>query len=801
LFSFASCLTAARIEIAHEISDFAIDAPQDVPIANSFDIHGVVKEIREVQDEDTAKKQKGGNRRWWIVEFEKPRASLLIKKWNGEVDVHENKRWFHKVNRRNHPTTDATKLGLSNYYFQHARYKVSNWKTLNSAQPGENMTLQMSFVASGHIGGKSMSCWRTGKLAMKRGTKGWFGLLRESNLNLDSGELGVDEPDNFEDEDEDEAALAIQHVGGAKVLQAVIDLWTLMRQLENLHANWEVEGDARSVQDALSSVDSAVQRAILSCDLIEDEKLRKNIRGTIESWKKSRTQAGVRDALLEEVRKEPVPGVAVLLTSGMEARVIGMSEAEVELKEGDREMSLMVARHNWQKLVRGLSDKGKQVCLNQGCETYRYGRAWHLTSEPTTVSEVPIEGSKWAMVQPVDENVNATWGVVDSACTGHPLVGKLFVARESTYKIVKVEVLREKTKRILVTAELHHSDVVDADSSALSVYTAKQWKTLATKGNIRLDAPVENKRGSNSRGQLVVTGVDIKRHRFAVRIEGMLKPASVILLNAERRLHRNVVARRTSWLLEIALTHAWATPNYGRDDFQKAGKKARDITARIFVGMLLAGVFVAQVSITFGGLPAFILFAIPAMMVTQLTSVGIPSHTAHRIGDGYAASLLAFDELHHAEELAAAKVASELCPLGSGLTEDDFFRLHAETDTYYEGQFPRDDMHAMCTRHELSEADRKKMHQEKVERLQLQGVHQNLFQRRFKKWEREGRRFGIFTRGTLEDKALYRYGASVFMMNRLAQSIATISELGCEVVPDLDAPQNYRLRERDILTE
>lgn len=827
-------------------------------LLTTFDISGTILRVRRITDERDRGNRQGRqagslDRAWWVVEFEEGDV-VLIRVWNGELDMFHNKDRVHQLNRENRPATMLhAQHGSLLHSVHNARYSLENWQELERAQVGKRFVLHFAFVGAGAA--DPGSCRVHGKGAMSKAATAWYGLLKEQNLRIDEDDIAEeDESDFFGDDAGDDAQRAVLVGGssGVEVFNLVVQLWGFMRDLEQLWSSWYLGTERLNQRKLEARASQRLQDLTESVSALQDEDLKKTVTGWVSSWRRCMTQEGIAAANLAEAKQVPLIGLAVKMKSGEVVRV----ESVIGNEDGKSFTTNAVSTTNrfrrysqqqWATNVVEIVDS-EEAFGSVGAEVIRYGESFRILSEPQESRTRPIEGAKFASVRLMSSpDANASVGLVDPECGDrHPFVGAQFrllqkAYRGSVYEVVSVVVVVESKNVVLLRCKLVENQRAVA-RNLVDVYDASSFSALLKNRQIRLDLPIKDySMGARERSSprrkpsqqtqrrltilqdrkyvqrhLIVTG--LKGASLRVRRSAQVNNFHMFVVAPADRLHHTIVSRRTTSLLKLTLTDIYAPPNYEADDRAKRRKFAMDMTINSIVALLVVAQMASIGSLAFISIPVLfssgILPALGAMQASIFSTLnpilGLSMQLSPRGAVGglvingfnnYQASKIAFQTLNYAERMSSLTLATELCPLGSGLSEEDFRKYRNETSVFQPGLFESTDengldMYSACKRHKLLETDRQELHRDENRKRQAQGQRPRLYS----KFGRDGHALGWFMKPTLEDKAARKFRASVFSMTQLARALAYVSEKGCEVVPDAEAPQGYRLRERWSLT-
>jgi hypothetical protein len=831
-------------------------------ILTTFDISGTLSRVRNITDEnDRDNRRRTLDRAWWVIEFEEGTV-VLIRMWSGELDLFHNKQRVHKLNRENKPTTILqVDHGSLLHSVHRARYFLENWQDVEHGQIGKPFVLHFAFIAAGRA--DPGSCRVQGKGAMSRAAATWYGLLKEQNLWLNEDEVydNTDEEDDSEyfenDTDDSQRAVLVGGQKGAEVFDVVLGLWAFMRDLEYLWSSWYLGSEQQNVLKLQARSTQRLQHLSQRISTLQDGAVKKTVTGWLSLWRRSMTQEGVAAANLAEARQVPLIGLAVRMKSGEVVRVhsvIGNDDAKSftinALSTTDR--SRRYSQQEWAVNVAAIVDVDEAFPGSIGAEVIRYGESFRVLSEPQEARTPPIEGAKFASVRLFsDPNANESVGLVDPECGDHhPFVGAQFrllqkAYRGFVYEVVSVVVAVESKNITLLRCKVVegrrgvHTNLVHA-------YNASVFSKLIRNRQIRLDLPIKDysmgsflsesakalglrkpSKRTKKRLAIMEDRKYIQRHLIVVAAKGtslrVRRTAQVdnfhmFIVKPSDRLHHTIVSRRTTELLKLTITDVYAPPNYEADDRAKRRKFAIDMTINTVVALLVVAQMASIGSLAFIGIPVLLAHGIPAalgvMQATIFTTLnpilGIAMQVSPRGAVGgmvisgfnqFQASKIAFQTLTYAERMSSLTLASEFCPLGSGLDERDFRKFKNKTNVFHWGQYNQTDEHGedqygACKRHKLRETDRQELHADENRKRRAQGLRPRMYS----KFERDGHALGWFMRPTLEAKAARRFRASVFSMTQLSRALAYVTEQGCEVVADVSQAQNYRLRERWTLT-
>lgn len=824
----------------------------------TFDISGTLSRVRNITDEgDRDNRRHKLDRAWWVVEFQEGTV-VLIRMWSGELDMSYNKERVHKFNRENKPTTILQTDHISLLHSVHrARYFLENWQDLENWQEGQVSVLHFAFTAAGTA--NAGSCRVHGKGAMSKAASTWYGLLREQNLNMNEDDIAEeDESDDFENEiDDSQRAVLVGEQRGAEVLDVILGLWGYMRDLEYLWSSWYLGSEQLNVRKLQARSSQRLQYLSQKISTLHDESIKKTVTGWLSLWRRSMTQEGVAAANLAEAKQAPLIGLAVKMKSGQVVKVesvTGNDDAKGftinTLSTTNR--SRRYSQQEWATNVADIVDVSKAFPGSKGAEVIRYGASFRILSEPVVVQTPPIEGAKFASVGLLsDPKANASMGLVDGDCgETQPFVGTQFRLLQKAYRGFVYEVVSAAVAIESKNVTLLRCKVVEGKrgvhTNLVNAYNASVFAELIRNRQIRLDLPIKDysmgsflvesakalglRKPSKKTKQRLAIMEDkkyIQQHLIVVGAKGtslrVRKTAQVdnfhmFVVKPSDRLHHTIVARRTTELLKLTITDVFAPPNYQRDDRAKKRQFALDMTINTVVALLFVAQAASIGSLAFIGIPVLLTHGIPAalgvMQATIFTTLnpilGLAMQASPRGALGgmvisgfnqYQASKIAFQTLTYAERMSSLTLASEFCPLGSGLNEDDFRRFKNDTDVFQWGQYNETDEHgqdqyAACKRHKLRETDRQELHQDENRKRRAQGRRPRMYS----KFGRDGHALGWFMRPTLEAKAARRFRASVFSMTQLSRALAYVTEQGCEVIADKEEAQGYRLREQWILT-
>lgn len=824
-------------------------------LLTTFDISGTLSQVRNITDElDRDKFHQGRHmgfldRAWWVVEFEEGDV-VLIKMWNGELDIFHNKEQVHKLNRENKPSTMLLAGHDSLLHsMTHARYFLQNWREVDHAQIGKRFVLQFTFVAAGTA--DPGSCRVHAKGAMSKAATTWYGLLKKQHLHLDEDDIDEEDESDFDEEDTHNAdfqrAVLVGGSKGAEVLNLVLGLWGVMRDLEQLWSSWYLGTETQCISKLKERSLQRFQHLSQLIAALQDEDLKKIVKGWVSLWRQCMTQEGVAAANLAEAKQVPLLGLAVQMKSGEVVQVqniIGSDDGKsftisaVSTDNGFRRYT----QQQWATNVNAIIDS-KNTFGSIGAEVIRYGESFRILSEPQESRTVPIQGAKFARVRLLSPNANESVGLVDPECgEHHPFVGTHFgllqkAYRGLVYEVVSVAVAVESKNIVLLRCKVV-DDTQGVIRNLVDAYDAATISALMRNRQIRLDLPIKAYsiaevalRNASQRTQkrlaimqdqkyiqrhLIVTGA--RGTSLRVRRTAHVHNFHMFVVAPADRLHHSIVSKRTTELLKLTITDVFAPPEYEADDRAKRRRSAREMTINSIVALIMLAQVASSVTLAFIGVPVLLsqgsTAALAAMQASVLSSVspilGLSMHLSPRGTVGglaisglhsYEASKIAFQTLNYAERMSSLALVSELCPLGSGLAYADFLKYRNETDAFYFGQFEERDEHghnaySACKRHTLSETDRRDLHRDENRKRQAQGQRPRLYS----KFARDGHALGWFRKPTLEAKAARKFRASVFSMTQLARAIAYVTEQGCEVVANATEPQGYRLRERWTLT-
>jgi len=654
-------LDVAVPEAAEDAEDVAINREMDC-FDDELSVTGTLLRV----DQNVENATKGG-RRWWVVRF-RDDFVVMIKMWNGELDVKKNQpgrlvvgsqrrdRW--KQDSRPHTTLGKLPAAIRGCA-KEARYRLVNTNMArvahNTSAISSALSLKFNVVVAEEP--TSRTCYTHGRKTLKRAAKGWFGIYSEKNMYLhDSNDFMFDG-----DKSQRSGALATldEETGekGAKILGVVIDLWDLMYKLENYYgllqtrAEGEVDELLNKHHHELLYAFAAVE---LRVDTIECRETQGEIKSLLASWKTSIGRAGVEEVIAKEIREAPVAGAMVRLKSGTVVRVENVSRVPVtsvmqpagplernglthEASSGEAEAEhdafqdvesaeLLVTAFEqgsaaqcrdpspeslktytgkqWAELVEGPVDEDPVSGPCRGQQGERYGHRFKLVSNPYVHTEPPLEGSLWADVEHLDGN-GKTEAVIRPECFDHPAIGKKFVIG--------------KYGDIGGTYLITGVEVVEEKRKVALVLARRVNESTAAvnpRENLLDVWPrdlVKELAGKHQlrleidgvEGQLKIKGLHRSRILVKWKDNNVIGPVPVYMVQTSNQAHQMVVSRRVADILVLALNRVWSL-DYAADDHDKLVKKRTRIAVDIVAAVMIIATAVTTAGATVVGVEALI---------------------------------------------------------------------------------------------------------------------------------------------------------------------------------------------------
>jgi len=750
-------------------------------------IHGTIKDRWEASDGEGK-----GDRLWWVVSF-KEGFQIMIKQWNWEVDVTKNQHW-------RHVGSDYTKFGTLDediiYNLKNARFRLNNADNLDTYNGNDVVALELELSSTEPpLHG---SCWETAAATLKKSSKGWFGIYKVRNLWL----LNSDEVESS------------KGARGAMVLDVVLWMWYLMRELEQLYAAWLLLAGP----DVVQPIETAARAKFTELDKkiynIPHKASQEKLERILNGWRGALTQEGADAQLMDQLRENPIEGSAMVLSRGRREHVVYVDKVDVDKSSGNftatvrskgGKGTLVLNKYNhpnWSSSIRNYANTQKEFGWALGSHGLRYGEHFTIVDRPRLLKEAPMENSLWAELS-YKNGCGQIEGLVDAHCEGHPVVSKIFTLSNfpGTYRIIGVDVLDEKKKIVKLSAKMISRSTLKSDTAKTSIIT--QWngpklKAMAENHQLRLEV-------DTIAGHLKIKGAT--GFKLSTKEKAALPALTIGFIEAKSQGHLELIAARATELLQLAVDDIWQ-PDYGRDDRAKKIRGNWKMASMVGIGLGVVslaaltvltagaglGVFagttigIQSSTLAVGGtslgtittvsttLPTMTSVLVPiaygAMPVigtlTLLAPGGVPSMVYAGVRKELMAAKIARGTLHFAEQYSAMLVATQKCPPGSANDE------HSTRDV--------DDPHACCRRQELRSDQQTENAGEQQRMRDLLGC------RRSKRASRKS-----YSRTSKDEED---YKKSVFLMGEFAKALTTVSDFQCEVVPDDTVDMRYRLRER-----
>jgi len=465
----------------------------------------------------------------------------------------------------------------------------------------------------------------------------------------------------------------------------------------------------------------------------------------------------------------------------------------------------------WKKQIKEPMSAAKEFGWRPGSRGIRHMKPFRLIEFGKPSDKRPIEGSLWAKAEFADEErgqgrmINKLI-LIDPHCKDHPLTGLFFSIRNhpGTWVVAGVEVVDEIRKRVKIMARYHSRDSdIDIMKSITTKWPTKAITELANNDQLRLESPHLNE-------PMKIKGVT-GGFKLKIKTKKAHPPLQVGMVEARNQAHLNAISERVSFILSLAVDEVW-NPDYAKDDRKKRTQKHWRIAGYVAGGVLVTALAVtvaiaAFPAVVVGGTAAtatssallttsggsFIvsggtttaaasatLFSgaglVPSIWATfgtiavlsQMMPYGAPASLYKSVNRQVMAEKLARSNLNFAEDYGSKMLATEKCPLGRGLKENN------NKDPY--------DKYAMCWRQKLDDKS-----------LESKNIHEKTM-RDFFGQEKTGKNKGGHKNKW--SKALAKFIDAKTLMREVATAIGTTAQFECEVLPDDQLKQNFRMREK-----
>uniref|UniRef100_A0A7S1FEU1 Uncharacterized protein n=1 Tax=Noctiluca scintillans TaxID=2966 RepID=A0A7S1FEU1_NOCSC len=710
-------------------------------------------------------------RKFYVVKFKEGHV-LRVKVWNHQVAS-----FFVPSSVSGSWTVEAD--NLKKYRF---RVQQRSFEMLQAASESGSwyvdmdISLVLDLVSTLEPIRVTDSCIVHGTTTLTRAAQGWFGIFRQQHLAWK------------EEEGIESTPL------GARYLDIVLELWSLMGVLEELYGMWEVRATgelltplALSVKWRFAEVDQLIRE-------IQDREMMEDLSELLETWRPALTPEGAKLQALEYIREVPAPGMVVRY--GPDNKIVQVESlhtarpknteviVSIETAQGVR---LNVTSDEWRRLVQDVADE-EELGWRVGSTGIRYGVAFYVVNAPKESIESPMESSLWARVALQDGSGEA-FALVRPECPQHPALGQHFVLEAhalGTFRVVRVDVVDEFAKVVKLVCRLVEREVHEDFLHAVwSPGKSCDW--FARRGQLRLELDTYAGELQVSRCTALTVTVKIPRKKH------VLVPVS--FFGTLYRGHVMVVVGRVTSLLERVVDHVW-NADFDKDQISKRHRRYRKTAIRVVEATIIAGIVAGSVgaaAVAIGGLAsgagliAAVNLALEStwgFMAGNVFGLAFNFMPPGLIGTAFRwasvqvqAQLIAQTSLSFAETFGAAVVASNRCPLN----------LDAN------GTQDPTGMDSVCSQQELNKIQKNDFAEMKrAKRNQgVQGLSKqpSLYQQ-FKD------KLCPSCRNSTEI-AFERAESSVFLMRVLARAVAVDADMRCMVAADADHSGKYVLGERD----